>query len=1559
MLIALSSGAYLPGVDALSSAPDRRTHTVKSDDRYGTLPLAFEANLGQTDSNVDFLARGHGYTLFLTRGGGATLSLMDKPVAGSSGSRGAVLRLEFVKSVGTSQGVGQQPLPGTVNYLTSSDRREWRSNVPTFGRVQYRNVYDAVDVVYYGNEGLLEYDLLIHPGADPRQIRLRFRGADGVTVEPSGDLAVSVAGHRIVQRTPVVYQELAGTRAIVAGRYVVEEDGDVAFRVAAYDATRALVIDPVLVYSTFLGGSLQPGSSQGDAIALGSDGATFVAGSTNSVDFPHTAGAFDETTNGSHDVFVAKLTPDGSALVYGTYLGGSSSDNISGIAVDSLGKVYLTGWTESSNFPTTSGAYDTTWNGGQDVFVSALSANGGALVYSTYLGGSSQDQSGRIVVDGAGNAYITGYTYSPGFPTTPGAYDTTWNEVEAFVTKLDPSGALVFSTFVGGSAEDFSRGIAIDAAGAAYVVGYTLSRDFPTTPGAYDESGNSASGPNVFVAKLSPDGTALQYATYLGGSGQESGAAIALDAASAAYVTGATDSTDFPTTAGAYRTTLNSTNGTDDAFVAKFSPDGSALVYSTYLGGNNYDYSRDVAVDAAGSAYVGGNSASTNFPTTAGAYDMTLNTQVVNTYDAFVTKLSADGSSLEYSTFLGGRGEDSAAALVLDSLGQVHITGATSALNFPVTPSAIDGSFNGGRGGADAFVAVLSAAGDNLIYGTYLGGSTAGGEDSANAIAVDASGAAYITGWTYATNFPTTVGAFGTTLNFDLDAFVTKVNPDGASLAFSTYLGGSASDEAHGIAVDSAGAVYVTGNTNSTDFPTTAGAFDRTFNGGSSDSFVVKLNPDGATLAYSTFLGGSSGEDRTAGIAVDGSGSAYVAGYTDSSNFPTTPGAYSTSSNSSTSAFASKLSADGSGLVYSTFLGGSGQDGATAIAVDASGNAYLTGYTLSAEFPATPGAYDTTPVHLGGSVYDGFVTKLSPDGSSLVYSTFLGGSEDGAGTGYAIAVDTSGHAYVAGQTGDIHTTPGAYDTTPGGNGDAFVLKLSVDGSSVNYSTLLGGSNSEYAWSIAVDAHGGAYVFGGTTSSDFPTTPSGYDRTWNGGGDLFFTKLSPNGDGLVYSTYLGGSGDETPYGLAVDPSGAAYLTGFTASSDFPSTPGAFDRTWTAGDGFLAKFDGLTDTDGDFYPDDVDNCPAVANPTQADSDHDGIGDACDPDAPANQAITVTTAAPASATFSGSFSVAATASSSLAVAITSSGGCSGSGSGGATITMTSGTTACVVHYNQAGSANFNAAPEVTQNVTAQKATQTISFAPLANRKLNQSPFQVTATSSSGLTVTFATTTGAVCQSGGANGATITLIAIGICTVKADQGGNANYGPAPSVSQSFTVGNGRADQTITFAPLANRTMVQSPFTVTATASSGLNVTFSTTTGTVCKSGGPNGATITLIASGACIVQANQGGNSSYNAAVPVSQGFTVTKADQAITFGALPNRSLRPSQFAVSATSSSGLAVGFATTTPSVCTSSGKNGATIRLVTTGTCSVKADQAGNSAYDAAPSVVQSFTVTP
>jgi Bacterial Ig-like domain (group 1)/Beta-propeller repeat len=445
-----------------------------------------------------------------------------------------------------------------------------------------------------------------------------------------------------------------------------------------------------------------------------------------------------------------------------------------------------------------------------------------------------------------------------------------------------------------------------------------------------------------------------------------------VDAAGNAYVTGSTQQltfpSEFPTTIGAFDTTHN---GSQDAFVTKLNPAGSALVYSTFLGGSNDDGGRSIAVDTSGSAYVTGITGSPNFPTTVGAFDTTLN--ALGTFDAFVTKLNPAGSAIVYSTFLGGDITESGNGIAVDNSGSAYVTGDTGSPNFPTTAGGFDTTYNGD---VDTFVTKLNPAGSALEYSTFLGGFDT---DFGTAIVLDTFGSAYVTGFTDSINFPTTVGAFDTTQNgeFRFDVFVTKLNVSGSAIVYSTFLGGTGPEFGAGIAVDTSGSAYVTGSTSSPNFPTTVGAFDTTHDVGSSDVFVTKLNPSGSALVYSTFLGGNQ-LDQGNDIAVDSTGSAYVTGFTLSSNFPITADAVDTTQSAS-EVFVTKLNPSGSApLVYSSFLGGDIEDLGFGIAVDPSGSAYVTGYTFShINFPTTVGAFDTTH-HVGSS--DVFVTKISTTG---------------------------------------------------------------------------------------------------------------------------------------------------------------------------------------------------------------------------------------------------------------------------------------------------------------------------------------------------------------------------------------------------------------------------------------------------------------------------------------------------------------------------------------------------------------------------------------------------
>jgi hypothetical protein len=438
---------------------------------------------------------------------------------------------------------------------------------------------------------------------------------------------------------------------------------------------------------------------------------------------------------------------------------------------------------------------------------------------------------------------------------------------------------------------------------------------------------------------------------------------------------------------------------------------------------------------------------------------------------------------------------------------------------------------------------------DPLVYSTYIGGS---GDERGYAIAVDGSGNAYVTGSTYSTDYDVTPGAFQT--DGGGDVFVTKLSARGTVLVYSTYIGGSSDDRGYGIAVDGSGYAYVTGATWSTNYPVTPGAFQTKNGGGLGDVFVTKLNPMGTALVYSTYIGGSYWDEGYA-IAVDGSGYAYVTGYTKSTDYDVTPGAFQTTKGGKQDVFVTKLNAAGTALVYSTYIGGSGYEVGYGIAVDGSGNAYVTGYTESTDYDVTPGAFQTTKE----GYRDVFVTKLNETGTALVYSTYIGGS--GGDEGYGIAVDGSGNAYVTGYTWstDYDVTPGAFQTTNGGGRDVFVTKLNATGTALVYSTYIGGSNNDEGYAIAVDGSGNAYVTGWTISTDYDVTPGAFQTTNGGGRDVFVTKLNATGTALVYSTYIGGSGEDRGYAIAVDGSGNAYVTGYTESRNYDVTPRAFQTT----------------------------------------------------------------------------------------------------------------------------------------------------------------------------------------------------------------------------------------------------------------------------------------------------------------------------------------------------------------------------------------------------------------
>ncbi|MCH8267392.1 MAG: SBBP repeat-containing protein, partial [Acidobacteria bacterium] len=640
------------------------------------------------------------------------------------GNNGAVLRLKLAGSNPAPQVTGIEELPGKSNYFIGNDPEKWRTNVPHYAKVRYQDVYPGVDLIYYGNQRQLEYDFVVAPGADPEAIQLELQGADHLEIDATGDLLLHFASGQIRLRKPLIYQEKngqgrAGIRQEIAGGYVLRGRNQVGFQVADYDRNQPLVIDPVLVYSSYLGGNFE---DFGKGIAVDSNGNAYITGQTGSTDFP-TATPFQPAFGGGGfpgDVFVTKLNAAGDAIVYSTYLGGSGLDLGEGIAVDSSGNAYVTGNTFSTNFPTASPTPTGSANsGGSDAFVTKLNATGDALVYSTYLGGSNDDFGFGIAVDSNGNAYVTGNTNSNDFIPLAifrNDFQTSFagGASDAFVTKFNPGGSTIdYSTYLGGSGDDAGESIALDASGNAYVTGETSSVDFPSAGSFQSVLGGLR---DVFVTKLNAAGTALVYSTYLGGDDRDVGFGIAVDSSGNAYVTGDTRSTNFPT-ANALQPGLG---GETDPFVTKFNAAGSALVYSTYLGGSDLDSGLAIAVDSSGNAYVAGGTNSTDFPT-ANPFLVAK----VGSFDAFVAKLNAAGSALRYSTFLGGTGEDIGRGIAVDATGNAYVTGNTLSTNFPTVGPFQTNCVGGVDGCADAFVAKIREGQMTIVISPPLAIATA------------------------------------------------------------------------------------------------------------------------------------------------------------------------------------------------------------------------------------------------------------------------------------------------------------------------------------------------------------------------------------------------------------------------------------------------------------------------------------------------------------------------------------------------------------------------------------------------------------------------------------------------------------------------------------------------------------------------------------------------------------------------------------------------------------------------------------------------------------------
>ncbi|HUO04815.1 MAG TPA: SBBP repeat-containing protein [Candidatus Binataceae bacterium] len=735
---AISSAKSTIDASAIRQVSATARHTETKPDHKGTsavaasyakIPLSFEPNHGQTDPSVKYLSRGRGYSLFLTPGE-AVLSL-KKPekhanhgaVAATDGKQPhVVLRVSLAGANHNARIEGVDRLAGKSNYLIGKDPKKWHTNVPTFAQVKYDGVYPGIDLVYHGSsQRQLEYDFHVAPGANPKQIKMGFSGARKLTLDSHGDLVVHMADGDVIEHAPVVYQEINGGRRMVKGHYAMRKGNSVGFIVAAYDRSKPLIIDPVLAYSTFLGGD---DFDSGNAIAVNSAGNAFVAGETDSDNFPTTPGAFDTTQPDFRSAFVTELNPSGSALVYSTYLGGSGGDDTIayGIAIDSSGHAFVTGATCDDDFPTTVGAFQTSLNGCDNAFVTELTPDGSSLVYSTYLGGGFFDDGYAIAVSSSGNAFVTGDTCSEDFPTTAGAFQTTLNGcTNAFVTEFTVDGSnLVYSTYLGGGGSeefsdgDFGNSIAVDFSGDAYVTGGTFSVDFPVTPGAFQTTNNGGIA-NAFVTKMNPLGTGLVFSTYLGGDFYDQGIGIAIDPTGDAYVAGITEDDDFPTTPGAFQTSFQ--GFCEDGFMTELNPAGSALAYSSYFAGDDGcdQLATGISLDPAGDVFIAGTTDDPDeFPITvnascAGAGNPFLcctgaGTGVCSTVqatyggngDAFLAEFESHPSfspplGVALSTYAGATDSDEAFAVAYGPAGSVYMTGITGCGELDEAQSGVSG----------------------------------------------------------------------------------------------------------------------------------------------------------------------------------------------------------------------------------------------------------------------------------------------------------------------------------------------------------------------------------------------------------------------------------------------------------------------------------------------------------------------------------------------------------------------------------------------------------------------------------------------------------------------------------------------------------------------------------------------------------------------------------------------------------------------------------------------------------------------------------------------------
>ena len=940
--------------------------TVKSQELR--LPLEFEANRGQFAQEVLFLARTPNHFISLTRGG-MTLGLSG------SDQRGAALQMKLVDAKPSAGVVPESRLPGISNYFIGNDSSRWQRDVPHYGRIRYRAVWPGIDLVFHGREQALEYDFVVSPGADPANIRLRYANAGGLHIDSEGNLTIETANGKVVQRLPEIYQESGGTRRAVRGGFRIARNREVRFEVGAYDRRHTLVIDPTVTYSTYIGGT---GTITPGRIAVDSTGNLYVTGTVSSPDFPlvnpigqvsNSVGLFRSSTQGNTwgaanpglgATKVLSLAPDPSnaAVAYaGTSHGAFKTIN--------SGTNWVQAGTGLPNDSVTSLAVDPL----APTTLYACTPEG--LYKSTDAGATwKQLPNAGIPLAVAADAKTKNtiwLVYSFGFPIVSFDGGATFfragtNQISATSVAIDPTNSN--NILIGTQ----SQGLFLTADGGVHLA--------PTTVGLAATQGSAVTVNAIAIDKLLPARVLV---------GTNTGLFVSI-----------TGGQNFHASTGLQGHKVLS---------VIFDPNLDSNAYAGTAGGGVY-----ASAD-------GGESWKAVGPSNLDVNALAMSSDEQNLWaglysgsNAFVTKINAAGTSILYSSYLGGSGLSMGTGMGVDASGHAFICGATDAFDFPTK-----GIFQPYAGGTDMFVTRLNASG-SLDASTFFGGRA---DDSCNSLALDPGGNVYLTGTSILlsgglSDFPTTPGVFGQQSYGGQDCVVVKFDNALQKPIYSTFLGGGAADACYGIAADSSGNAYVVGQTYSVNFVATQLPFGGTHVLGAptnSPGFVSKIKPDGSALVYSGLLGGMLGTTQLNAIAVNSAGRAYVTGYTQASDYPVTNNVMNKTYAGNSKAVVSVIEADGSTLVYSTFFPGAHADFAGYVAVDSKGNAWVTGADSNGAFAVTP---DALPHTVAPSAITPWVAEVDPTGANLLHATYLGGSAGGLESGVALGAD--GSVYVAGVT---------------------------------------------------------------------------------------------------------------------------------------------------------------------------------------------------------------------------------------------------------------------------------------------------------------------------------------------------------------------------------------------------------------------------------------------------------------------------------------------------------------------------------------------------------------